>query len=90
MDEKVARHFEKARMAVLRFVEGEGGEATLHSMHAYSERRYFIAHKRFSELMETLVDAGLVVYDVGEGVATLTEEGRRLLAETPTTGPSPR
>ena len=79
-DDKVAKHFEKARRGVLKFALDQGGMATLHSMHSHSERRYFIAHKRFSELMETLVDEGLVVYDVGEGEATLTDAGRAYIA----------
>jgi hypothetical protein len=79
-DDKVAKHFEKARRGVLKFVLDQGGVATLHSMHSHSERRYFIAHKRFSELMETLVDAGLVLYDVGEGEATLTDAGSAYIA----------
>ena len=74
-DDKVARHFEKARRGVLTFVQGEGGVSTLHAMHSYSERRYFIAHKKFSELMEGLVDEGLITYDPAEGEATLTPAG---------------
>ena len=74
-DDKEARHFEKARRGVLTFVQGEGGVSTLHAMHSYSERRYFIAHKKFSELMEGLVDEGLITYDPAEGEATLLPAG---------------
>lgn len=74
-DDKVARHFERARRGVLTFVQDEGGVSTLHAMHSHSERRYFIAHKKFSELMEGLVDEGLVTYDPAEGEATLTAAG---------------
>jgi len=79
-DDKVAKHFEKARKGVLTYLQKEGGVATLHSMHSYSERRYFIAHKRFSQLMETLVDEGLLIYDVAEGEATMTEAGTLYIA----------
>jgi len=81
-DDKVARHFERTRRAVLRFIEDQGGSAELAGMHDYSERRYFIGHKRFSDLMESLVDEALVDYDHAAGVAHLTDAGRTL-AHTP-------
>ena len=74
-DDKVARHFEKARRGVLKLVQDEGGVSTLNAMHSHSERRYFIAHKKFSDLMEGLVDEGLITYDPAEGEATLTPAG---------------
>jgi len=75
---KAAHHFEKTRRAVLRFIEEQGGEAGLAEMHDYSERRYFVGHKRFSDLMEGLVAESLITYDHGSGRAALTEAGRTL------------
>ena len=49
---KAAVHMEKTRRAVLRFVEEAGGESGLAEMHDYSERRWFVGHKKFSDLME--------------------------------------
>ncbi len=76
--EKAARHFERTRRAVLRFIDEQGGVADLAAMHDYSERKYFIGHRRFSDLMESLVDDELIDYDHGAGQAHLTAKGRTL------------
>jgi len=77
---KVAKHFEKTRKAVLKKLAEEGGEAELAVLHDYSERRYFIAHKKFSDLMEGLVAEELLLFDHGTGMATLTDGGRAYIA----------
>lgn len=79
---KAAHHFEKTRRGVLRFIDEQGGEAGLGEMHDHSERRYFVGHKRFSDLMEGLIEEALITYDHAEGRATLTDAGRTL-AHTP-------
>jgi phosphoribosyl-ATP pyrophosphohydrolase len=76
----VAKHFEKTRKAVLKKLAEEGGEAELALLHDYSERRYFIAHKKFSNLMEELVAEELLLFDHGSGMATLTDGGRAYIA----------
>jgi hypothetical protein len=45
-------------------------------MHDHSERRYFIAHRSFSDLMETWTSEGLVSYDPETGTVTVTDAGR--------------
>ncbi len=75
---KAARHFERTRRAVLKFIDEKGGVAKLSDMHDYSERKYFIGHRRFSDLMETLLEDALIDYDHGSGEASLTEAGRTL------------
>ncbi len=77
-DAKAARHFERTRRAVLRFIDEQGGVSSLADMHDYSERKYFIGHRRFSDLMETLLDEGLIEYDHASGEATLNDKGRTL------------
>ena len=57
---KAAKHVERTRKAMLKFVIEQGGEASMADMHELSERRYFIGHKRFSDLMEGLVGEGLI------------------------------
>lgn len=74
--DKAAWHFERTRRAVLRFIEDHDDVSDLAAMHDYSERRYFIGHKRFSDLMETLLDEHFIQYDHSTGVARLTERGR--------------
>ncbi len=68
---------------MLRLVDEAGGKAGLGEMHDYSERRWFIAHRKFSDLMEGLVEQRLIEYDGAEGQATLTDAGRRYLVENP-------
>ncbi|MEL6349074.1 MAG: hypothetical protein AAFV53_38575 [Myxococcota bacterium] len=79
--EKAARHFERARKGVLKFVSKKpDGVASLAEMHEHSEMRYFIGHQRFSKLMEGLVGEGLVDFDSTQGTATLTSAGRQYIA----------
>ena len=75
MAKKAAKHVERTRVAMLKFVIEQGGEASMADMHALSERRYFIGHKRFSDLMEGIVGEGLIDFDHSSGVATITEAG---------------
>ena len=76
MAKKAAKHVERTRVAMLKFIVEQGGQAGLAEMHDLSERRYFIGHKRFSDLMEGIVDEGLIEYDHSAGIATITEDGR--------------
>ena len=81
-EEKVQKHMRKTRKGVLKMVIDSGGSSTLGEMHDYSERRYFVAHKKFSDLMESLISSGQIDYDAAESVATITEVGRALVAES--------
>jgi len=74
--EKVARHLAKTRRGVLQFVVKQGGTAPLAEMHKHSEMRYFIAHQKFSKMMESLVDEGLLTFSQTEGIGTITDAGR--------------
>ncbi|MFQ5932914.1 MAG: hypothetical protein ACE5MM_10955, partial [Nitrospiraceae bacterium] len=76
-DEKQKAFFERARKGVLTWVSDQGGSASLGEMHEYSERKFLIAHQGFSQMMESLVNEGLVTFDHGTGTATLTDAGRK-------------
>jgi hypothetical protein len=76
MEAKAARHLEKTHRGVLRFLDERSGTAPLGELHDHSERRYFIAHRKFSDLMETMISEGHIDYDHSKGIATLTEAGR--------------
>ena len=78
---KIAKHFEKTRRAMLKFLEDHDGTSHLKEMHDLSERRYFIAHRRFSDLMESLVDDGLIEFDHAKNEASLTVQGREYIAQ---------
>ncbi len=67
----------KAKKAVLQFLIKEGGEANMAAMHDFSERRYFVAHKAFSDLMEEFLAEELIDFDDDSYQATITAEGRR-------------
>jgi len=75
--EKIEKHRKKTRKGVLKWLdEQEGGEASMKDMHDFSERRYFVSHKPFSDLMEYLIDNVLITFDHGAGIATITDDGR--------------
>jgi hypothetical protein len=78
--EKAAKHLEKTRRAMLKLLIEKGGTAGLGELHDHSERRYFIGHKKFSDMMEGLVAEGLIHFDHGAGQAEITAAGRALVA----------
>lgn len=75
-DAKVQQHFQRTRQAVLAFIASEGGSTRVAAAHDYAESKWFVAHQRFSQLMEGLVNEGLVSFDRGTMTITLTESGR--------------
>ena len=75
-EEKVRKHMLKTRKGVLKMIIDSGGSSTLGEMHDYSERRYFVAHQKFSKLMESLIAEGQIDYDAAESLATITETGK--------------
>ncbi len=74
--ERQARHWERTRKGLLRFIHERGGSATLHELHEHSESTYFVAHVSFSRMMEELTGGGQLSYDHDTATATLTEAGR--------------
>jgi hypothetical protein len=68
---------------LLQLAIDNGGTASLGDLHDLAERRYFIAHKAFSDLMEEMVAKGVFQYDWGTQVATVTEVGQTFLEENP-------
>ena len=73
----------KAKLGVLKHVldTTPDGRMSMADMHDHSERRYFIAHRSFSDLMETWTSEGLVSYDPDTGTVTVTEAGRAFVAQ---------
>jgi hypothetical protein len=76
---KIRRAVLRAKKGTLKFLVDADGTSDLASMHDHSERRYFIAHRGFSNLMEEMTGEGLVDYDHATGVATLLDPGRSWL-----------
>ena len=80
-EERQKAYFARARKGVLAWLaEREGAATTLAEMHEYSSTKFLVAHQGFSKMMESFVDEGLVDYDGGTGIATLTETGRAFIA----------
>jgi hypothetical protein len=78
-EEKIKKHREKTKKALLKRLSDQGGSCSLADLHDYSERRYFVAHRAFSNLMEEFVDQQWVQWDSQAGIVTLTDEGRATL-----------
>ena len=76
---KVAKHLARTRKGILKFVVKQGGTSSLADMHDHSERRFFVGHKKFSDLMEAMVDEGLLLYSWEQQEATITDVGREVL-----------
>ena len=79
-DEKILKHRKRTKIAMLKQAVKSNGTAPLGDLHDLAERRYFIAHKAFSDLMEEMVAEGLFLYDWNAGEATITEQGAEWIA----------
>ena len=75
-EDKSAKHLAKTRRALLQKLNDAEGPLTLGELHDYSERRYFIGHKKFSDLFEAMIDQGVVTWDPQAATASLTERGQ--------------
>lgn len=78
-EEKLREFFEKARKGVLRHLDKKGGTLSLGEMHEYSLNTYLIQHQRFSQMMESFVNQGLIIFDDETQSATITEAGRNFI-----------
>ena len=87
LDPKVAKHRRRTICALLSLTIEEGGTASLGDLHDLSERRYFIAHKAFSDLMEEMVQMGIFTFNWETQEATITEQGQAYLNEHDTKKP---
>jgi hypothetical protein len=73
--EKIARHKLRTRLGLLNKIQENGGTIGLAELHDHSERRYFVGHKKFSDLMEDLVREEMLVFDWESQEATITDQG---------------
>ncbi|MEY3211925.1 MAG: hypothetical protein RIT28_2406, partial [Pseudomonadota bacterium] len=79
-EEKQRKFMARARKGLLTKVSEAGGAIALGELHDHSEKRYFIAHRAFSTMMEEMVAEGLLDYESGTGIARLTEAGRTAMS----------
>jgi len=79
--DKVAKHLKRTRKGILKFIEKNGGTCGLAEMHDHSEKRFFVGHRKFSELMEGMVDEGLISYSWDTQEATITATGKEWMKQ---------
>ena len=77
-EDKQQAHWRKAKKAVLNHAIEKGGTASIGDLHGYAESNWFIAHQKFSWLMEECVAEELVTFADGE--FTITPRGREFTA----------
>ena len=77
-DEKQKAHFARAKKAILKLAADNGGTCDMTDMHTLSESQFFIAHQKFSMMLEECVEDGLV--EVVSQTITLTEKGHAFVA----------
>jgi hypothetical protein len=70
-----------ARAGLMKFLAKKGGSLPIRELHTHSLVFYQAGHQAFSQLMEGLVGDGLVSYDEGTSVFSLTEKGAAALRE---------
>ncbi|MGE0267945.1 MAG: hypothetical protein AB7S78_05780 [Candidatus Omnitrophota bacterium] len=76
---KLKEFFEKARKGVLKNLDQKGGTLPLAEMHEYSLNTYLIQHLRFSQMMESFVEEGLVIVDDETQDTIITDAGKRFI-----------
>ena len=62
-------------------IDEKGGKLAMSEMHDYSMNKFFIQHQKFSEMMESLVNEGLVEFDWATHEASLTELGKEFISK---------
>ena len=80
VEEKQKALVERARKGVLKFLRDKGGQLPLSEMHDFSLNTYLIQHQAFSQLMESLVNDGLVDFSHEDYKATITDAGKTYIS----------
>ena len=78
-DAKIKEFFERARKGVLKHLDEKGGLLSLGELHDYSLNKFLIQHQRFSIMMETFVNEGLVTFDEGTSEVLITDQGKEFI-----------
>lgn len=78
---KQQEFWERARKGVLKHVQEKGGKLAMSEMHDYSMNKFFIQHQKFSEMMESFVNEGLLEFDWTTHEASLTELGKEFITQ---------
>ena len=79
--EKQKQFFERARKGVLQHLNDNGGKLNMGELHDYSMKKFLIQHQRFSLMMESFVNEGLVEFDHGSQDTMITDAGRKFIEQ---------
>ena len=77
--EKQKQFFERARKGVLQHLNDNGGKLNMGELHDYSMKKFLIQHQRFSLMMESFVNEGLVEFDHATQDTVITDVGRKFI-----------
>ena len=77
----MATDVQAARQGLLKFMSKKGGTIAMRELHTHSLVFYQAGHQAFSQLMEGLVGEGLVSYDNGTAMFSLTDKGHAAVGQ---------
>ena len=76
---KLKEFFERARKGVLKHLNDRGGLLPMADLHDHSLNTYLIQHQRFSIMMESFVNEGLVTFDDATQDVLITDKGKEFI-----------
>ena len=75
-----AKHLAKTKKGLVQKVSDLGGSTTLPELHDYSEKKFFVGHKRFSDLMEEMIAEELISFSYEDSAITLGAKAKDFLS----------
>lgn len=74
------KHLAKTKKGLVQKVLQEGGKMSLPDIHSYSEQRFLIGHKKFSDLLEEMIAEELLCFSYDDGIISLGNSAQSLLS----------
>lgn len=74
------KHLAKTKKGLVKKVSDLGGATTLPELHDYSEKRFFVGHKRFSDLMEEMISEDLLCFSYEDSSIVLGTKAKDFLS----------
>jgi len=75
-----AKHLAKTKKGLVQKVSDLGGTTTLAVLHDYSEKKFFVGHKRFSDLMEEMIAEELICFSYEDSAIKLGVKAKEFLS----------
>jgi hypothetical protein len=79
-EQAAVKHLAKTKKGLIKKISKNDGSMSLRDLHSFSEARYFVGHKRFSDLMEEMIAEELVSYEYEDGIVFLGAKAHTLLS----------